>query len=154
MKRVEKVVKNLQNELASKNILEVACGCGEFSICAGKIAETVHCIDLDKKRLLPDAENCENLFFSEMNAAEMSYGDGSFDTVVLYNAIGHLEEVMDGMLCECLRVLRASGSMYVISSFKMDKRVIYDHLLPLLENKKISYQLTEDNAFLYVQIRK
>ena len=36
MTRVEKVVHTLQNELYCKDILEVARGCGEFSICAGK----------------------------------------------------------------------------------------------------------------------
>ena len=37
MTRVEKVVHKLQNELYCKDLLEVACGCAEFSICASKL---------------------------------------------------------------------------------------------------------------------
>ena len=39
MTRVEKVVHKLQNELYCKDLLEVACGCAEFSICASKFAK-------------------------------------------------------------------------------------------------------------------
>ena len=51
MTRVEKVVQKLHAEFASKNILEVACGCGEFSIAASEFAASVHAIDLDDSRL-------------------------------------------------------------------------------------------------------
>ena len=50
---VEKVVKQIQSDLEDKTILEVACGCGEFSIAAAKPARKVYCIDLDSQRLLP-----------------------------------------------------------------------------------------------------
>lgn len=154
MKRVEMAVKHLRHALEAKDILEVACGCGEFSICASKIAAAVHCIDIDEKRLLPEARDCSNLVFSKMDAAAMAYGNESFDTVILYNAVGHLEAVLNETLEECLRVLRSGGSIYVISSFKMDKQVIFHRLLPLLEHKNILYTSTEDKIFFYLQIGK
>ena len=154
MKRVEMAVKHLRHALEAKDILEVACGCGEFSICANKIAAAVHCIDIDEKRLLPEARDRSNLVFSKMDAAAMAYGNESFDTVILYNAVGHLAPVLNETLEECLRVLRAGRSIYVISSFKMDKQVIFRRLLPLLERKSIPYTSTEDKIFFYLQIRK
>ena len=154
MKRVELAVKNLRHALEAKDILEVACGCGEFSICASRIAAAVYCIDIDDGRLLPEARDRGGLFFSKMDAAAMAYGNESFDTVILYNAIGHLEPVLNETLEECLRVLRTGGSIYAISSFKMDRQVIFQRLLPLLENKNIPYRSTEDKVFLYLQIWK
>ncbi len=154
MTRVEKVVNKLHNELHYKDVLEVACGCAEFSIAASKSAKTVHCIDLDNKRLLPDAKNCNNLIFCEMDATAMSYMNDSFDTIIMYNAIGHLQQVMEKAIEECLRVLRAGGNMYIISSFKMDKQVITNNLLPLLEQKKLCFHIQEENIFIYIQIKK
>lgn len=154
MTRVEKVVHKLHNELDDKEILEVACGCAEFSICASKCAKTVHCMDLDNKRLLPDAKNCNNLIFCEMDATAMSYMDDSFDTVIMYNAIGHLQQVMEKTIDECFRVLRAGKNMYIISSFRMDKQVIINNLRPLLEQKKLCFHILEDSTFIYMQIKK
>lgn len=154
MKRVEKVVYKLHNELYGKDILEVACGCAEFSISASKLAKTVHCIDLDDKRLLPNAKNCNNLIFCEMDATAMSYKNDSFDTIIIYNAIGHLQQVMEKTIGECLRVLRASGNMYIISSFKMDKEVILNNLLPLLEQNKLCFHILEDKIYICIQIKK
>ena len=47
MLRAEQAIKKIQGHIVDKNILEVACGCAEFSIAASKIAKTVICIDLD-----------------------------------------------------------------------------------------------------------
>lgn len=154
MTRVEKVVYKLHNELYCKDILEVACGCAEFSISASKLAKSVHCIDLDNKRLLPDAKNCNNLIFSIMDATAMSYKNDSFDTIIIYNAIGHLQQVMEKTIKECLRVLRAGGNMYIISSLKMDKQVIFNNLSPLLEQNKLCFHILQDNIFIYAQIKK
>ena len=50
------MVYKLHNELYCKDILEVACGCAEFSINFSKLAKSVHCIDLDDKHLPPDVK--------------------------------------------------------------------------------------------------
>ena len=84
----------------------------------------------------------------------MSYASNSFDTIVIYNAIGHLKQVMEKTIDECLRVLRAEGSIYVVSSFKMDKQVICEHLLPFIEQKQLSYQFMKDKTFLGIHITR
>ena len=47
----------------------------------------------------------------------MTYGGASFDTVVLYNAIGHLADIAELVLSECLRVIRSRGCIYITSFF-------------------------------------
>lgn len=153
MTRVEKVVKNLHQDLENKSVLEVACGCAEFSIAASKVASHVDCIDLDSFRLRPEITQCANLHFQAMDATAMTFPDGSFNTVVLYNAIGHLEHILESVIQECLRVLRQVGNVYIISSFKLDQAVIRERLLPMLAEKGIKYAV-EEKLFTYVRISK
>lgn len=152
MTRVEKVVQKLHSELTSKNILEVACGCGEFSIAASKLAKTVHAIDLDAARLFPEAKSIPNLHVHLMDATDMTFADQSFDAIIMYNAIGHLAGVVEDVLSECLRVLKRGGSLYIISSFRMDKRYIAVSLIPCLEGKHICFELNTDEIFVYIKV--
>jgi len=41
MKRVERVIQHIADSLNDKDILEVACGCAEFSYAASNLAKTV-----------------------------------------------------------------------------------------------------------------
>lgn len=154
MTRVEEAVQRLRSELEQKEILEAACGCAEFSIHAAKYAKTVQSIDLDSGRLSPKAKDCQNLIFCEMDVTAMSYEDDSFDTVVIYNAIGHLWDVLEKAVEECLRVLRVGGNLHIISSVKMDKHVISHDLIPMFQQKKCSFLVTEEGVFTDVQIKK
>lgn len=154
MTRVEEAVQRLRRELEQKEILEAACGCAEFSIHAAKYAKTVQSIDLDSRRLSPKVKDCQNLTYCEMDVTAMSYKDDSFDTVVIYNAIGHLWEVLEKAVQECLRVLRVGGNLHIISSVKMDKHVISHDLIPILERKKCLFQITEEKVFTDVHIKK
>jgi ubiquinone/menaquinone biosynthesis C-methylase UbiE len=153
MTRVQKVVLKLHSELASKNILEVACGCGEFSIAASAFAETVHAVDLDAVRLLPEAKNIHNLQFQRMDASHMTYGCRSFDSVVMYNAIGHLADIAEDVLAECLRVLKNDGSLFIVSSFSMDKRFMNTVLIPYLKETSLEFEASEDAPFMYVKVK-
>ncbi|MDE7238654.1 MAG: class I SAM-dependent methyltransferase [Lachnospiraceae bacterium] len=154
MTRVEEAVQRLRSELEQKEILEAACGCAEFSIHAAKYAKTVQSIDLDSRRLSPKVKGCQNLTFCEMDVTAMSYKDDSFDTVVLYNAIGHLWDVLGKAVEECLRVLRVGGNLHIISSVKMDKHVISHDLIPMVQQKKHSFLVTDEGMFTDVQIKK
>ena len=101
MKRVDRVLFRLMPDIVSKRVLEPACGCAEFSIAATAHAAEVVCFDLDDQRLNPEATHTERLRFEIMDATAMHSPDGSFDTVVLYNAIGHLAHIAEPVLWEC-----------------------------------------------------
>ena len=152
MTRVQKIVQSFLNHIKDQNVLEAACGRAEFAICASTYAKSVHCIDLTDSRLLPEASEHTNLFFQRMDAAKMDYPSASFDTVVLYNTIAHLGPALEQVVEECLRVLRSGGTLLIISSFKMDKNVIREELIPLLKRKKIEWKDGEISAFYYMAV--
>jgi ubiquinone/menaquinone biosynthesis C-methylase UbiE len=154
MKRTVQALKMIEDGIKGKRVLEVACGCAEFSIEASSIADEIQCIDMDSFRLLPEIENHPKVIFKQMDATKMIYEDGYFDSCIMYNAIGHLTNYMEEIVEECARVTVPSSNIYVISSFKMDKMVIYDQLIPLLMSKNMTYSLTEKSPFICVTIKQ
>lgn len=153
MTRAEQAVELIAPAIADREVLEVACGSAEFSLAAAEIAAQVTCIDLDDSRLSPEVGERENIRFRKMDAAAMRYGDGSFDTIVLYNAVFHLADALPAVLDECLRVLRPGGLLVVISSWSLDKPVLTDTLLPLIEARGLAYRLSMSGAFMWVRVR-
>lgn len=154
MKQAELATHHIIKEIAEKNILEIACGCAEFSIAASQKAEHVTCIDLESFRLSPMIEKCSNVTFLEMNAAHTVFPDATYDCIVAYNAIGHLQDVLGEIIIECQRLLKPEGHLYFISSWKMDQKVIETFLIPLLNASKIEYMIEEDKTFTYLRIGK
>lgn len=154
MKRVQQALTIAEDGIKGKKVLEVTCGCAEFSIEAASIANEVQCIDLDSFRQLPEIENHSNIFFKEMDATRMAYEDEYFDCCVIYNAIGHLKNCLEEVIEECIRVTSLNGNIYIISSFKMDKRVIEDKLIPLLEYKNKAYSIANKPPFVCVTIKR
>lgn len=154
MTRAEQAVELITSAIDGCDVLEAACGTAEFSIAAAEIAASVTCIDLDDSRLSPEIYDHENLRFRRMDAGAMHYGDGSFDTVVLYNAAFHLADTLPAALDECLRVLRPGGLLAVISAWSLDKPVLTDTLLPLIEVRGLRYRLSMADPFMWVQVRR
>ena len=152
MKRVEQAIAHIAENINGKSVLEVACGCAEFSLAAAQAAKSVDGIDLDYLRLPPQAHKTEGFTFTIMDATNMAFADASFDTVVMYNAIGHLGAVLEKVLKECLRVTKHGGAIFVISSFRMDMPVIDEKLLPLLAKKQIAFAEESDGTLRYIKI--
>ena len=152
MKRVEQAIAHIAENISGKAVLEVACGCAEFSLAAAQTAKSVDGIDLDYLRLPPSARKTEGFKFTVMDATNMAFPDSSFDAAVMYNAIGHLGAVLEKVLKECLRVTKPGGAIFVISSFRIDMPVIDEKLLPLLAKKQIAFAEESDGTFRYIKI--
>lgn len=152
MKRVEQAIEHIAENINGKAVLEIACGCAEFSLAAAQTAKSVDGIDLDYLRLPPSARKTEGFKFTVMDATNMAFPEGSFDAAVMYNAIGHLGAVLEKMLKECLRVTKTGGAIFVISSFRIDMPVIDEKLLPLLAKKQIAFAEESDGTFRYIKI--
>ena len=150
MKRVDRVIQHIADSLNDKDVLEVACGCAEFSYAASNIAKTVTCIDIDDTRIKLNISERTNLKFQMLDATEMNFVDDLFDTAVLYNAVGHLEGIIEKVLSECRRVVKPNGDIYLISSFKMDKWFLRDTLLRRLHE---NVEIQEIEPFLFVKIK-
>ena len=144
MRIVDRAIKIIQQEITDKFIIEIACGCAEFTISASKIANEVVCIDLDDIRLNTNITEITNIDFHKMDATKTDYEDDNFDTVILYNAIGHLENCFESVINEALRIKNKSGSFFIISTFKMDKNVIARDIIPYLTSKQIPYLMSTE----------
>ena len=125
MKKTDILVKMLASDIESKDILEVACGTADFSVSAAKIANRVSCIDLDDSRL-NDLSEQERITFQIMDAANMSFPDRVFDTIVIYNAFFHIQSQWNEIEKECKRVLKRSGIIYIVGTWKLDTNLMAD----------------------------
>ena len=142
----------LSPHLAGRNMLEIACGTADFSLAAVETARSVTAIDLDDCRLSPAARSEERMRFQRMDAAALTFPDGSFDTAVLYNALGHLTAILPEVLSEALRVLRPGGRLIVCSSFSLDKSAMEERLLPLLSERGLPFSRREAGPFRILEI--
>ncbi len=120
MTRTDRLAELLRGHIVGKDVLEVACGSADFSLSAAKTARSVHCIDLDDSRLDRAGVERAGVRFLPMDARQMSFPDGSFDTVVLYNAFYHVRSQWDEIERECRRVLREDGSVWVVGNWKLE----------------------------------
>ena len=106
MRRITEALNQIVHSIECKNVLEIACGSGEFSLEAASIAHSVTCIDLDDSRLLPSVRDAENIVFLLMDAINLQMASDSVDVIVFYNALAHVENELEKILNECYRVLR------------------------------------------------
>ena len=97
-----------------KRVLDLGCGAGYGAAELARVADRVTGVDV-----APDAVEYaraqytgENLAFEEGSATHLTYADGSFDLVVAFEMIEHLED-WRGFLTEARRVLAASGQLIV-----------------------------------------
>ena len=75
MRLVDQVLKMIVPDINKRDVLEVACGCAEFSLAACRNANRVCCIDLDSSRMIFDPKEQPNLEFEIMDATRMRYED-------------------------------------------------------------------------------
>ena len=64
-----------------------------------------------------------------------------------------MDTVLHEVINECKRVLRENGFIYIISSFKLDKSVIENKLLSILDDLNIRYVEAKDKFFYYIRMR-
>ena len=142
----------LSPHLAGRDVLEIAYGTADFSLAATETARSVTAIDLDDCRLSPAARSTDGVRFQRMDAAALAFPDGSFDTAVLYNALGHLTTILPELLLEALRVLRSGGALIVCSSFSLDKTAMEEHFLPQLLERGLPFFYREEGPFRIIEI--
>ena len=152
LSRAAQAARLLSPHLAGLDVLEIACGTADFSLAAAETARSVTAIDLDDCRLSPAARSTDGVRFQRMDAAAMTFPDGSFDTAVLYNALGHLTAILPEVIPEALRVLRHGGTLIVCSSFSLDKTVMEEKLLPLLKERGLPFFRREEGPFHIIEI--
>ena len=125
MGKTDELVRMLATDIEHKDILEVACGAAGFSVSAARIAHRVDCIDLDDGRLNDQAKQ-SSIHFQIMDASEMSFPDNTFDTIFIYNAFSHIHSQWDMIERECKRVVKATGKIFIVGTWKLDTNLMID----------------------------
>lgn len=98
-----------------KDVLEVACGAGMGLGYLARFAKRVVGGDIDDQNLRLAVEHYRgrpNIQIRNIDAHRLPFEDGSFDVVLLYEAIYYLDRP-DRFLEECRRVLREKGAVLI-----------------------------------------
>jgi 2-polyprenyl-3-methyl-5-hydroxy-6-metoxy-1,4-benzoquinol methylase len=101
-------------ELEGKTILDVGCGNGQYSVFFALLGANVYGIDISQvgievARRIAKVNDVAGLCqFSIQNAANMDYDDGTFDMVIIHDALHHIIKY-PGVREEVLRVLKING---------------------------------------------
>ena len=100
-----------------KDVLEAACGAGQGLGYIAKVAKSVAGADIDEKCLAYARETYADrpaIVIQQMDAESTPFEEGSFDVVILYEAIYYLEHP-DIFVANCYRMLRKGGVLLICS---------------------------------------
>src|ERR1035437_3295480 len=104
--------------VAGKGVLDLACGEGYGSFLMASVAAKVTGVDVSAEAVKHANSNyaikANNLKFQKGSAASLKLRDASFDVVVSFETIEHLDE-QSKMLAEIRRVLRPDGVLIISS---------------------------------------
>ena len=136
---------------AGKDVLDIACGTGYGAALLAQTARTVAGVDIDG----PTIEACRQLYgnadgrlaYVQGSVAKIPFPDASFDMVVSFETIEHVDESTQmEFLREIRRVLRPGGLLAMSSPNKDDAHVNEFHVHELEE--------AEFKAILHANFRK
>ena len=117
---LNEIITELSSFFHDKVVLEAACGSGNFAIGLKNTARKVIAIDVSVGHVYEQNMKDGNVEFLEMNASAMGFDGGCFHTIVFFNALAHIKKDLNGILRECLRILKKEGSIIFISTWKLD----------------------------------
>jgi ubiquinone/menaquinone biosynthesis C-methylase UbiE len=112
---VEMRISKMRNhvQLRNKDILDLGCGTGEYSLALSRFAKRVIGIDFLISNIEKAVESQKltkgrNVQFKRMNAENLFFPNSSFDVILLNEVYEHLNQP-EKVLHEISRVLRKSG---------------------------------------------
>ena len=103
-------------------VLDYCCGSGENGIMAARLGATVVGIDISPEGIENAQMNAERAGVGErcsyevMDGENMTFPDDSFDVIVVYGALHHVD--LDRAMSECRRVLRPGGEMLALEALR------------------------------------
>ena len=102
--------------IKNKKILDAACGTGYGSYYLAKQAGEVHGIDISEEAINFCKQNYHNrkLYFHVMDVTNTSFSENTFDTIVSFETIEHLEHATN-FLDEMKRILKTRG-IFIVST--------------------------------------
>jgi SAM-dependent methyltransferase len=130
----------LRARSAGKRVLDYCCGSGEIAIFAAQCGGDTTGIDISPEgianaRLNAARKGVEgNCKFEVMDAEAMRFPDNTFDTVVEYGALHHLD--LGRSLRELARIMKPDGEMISIEALRHNPLIhLYRKLTPHLRTQ-------------------
>ena len=107
---------NLIEDRKNEKVLDLACGCGNWSFAFAKYSKEVIGVDISCERLLiaekvREMNNFHNVKFMGMSGEKLKFPDCSFDVVFCYSAFWMMNEKK--AIREIYRVLAPGGIIYI-----------------------------------------
>ena len=135
-KRWQRRVRMLTAHLRpSDKVLELGCGTGYFTREIVKTGALVTAIDISPE-LLDIARRevqAANVTFALDNAYDLSFGEGSFDSVIGSSVLHHLE--IARAVCEMFRVLKPGGTVCFTEPNMMNPQIALQKNIPALKRR-------------------
>lgn len=104
------------NYIDNKDVLELACGAGQGLALLSKHARSVVGSDIDRQIVAKaQKNNPKNIIIEQFPAHEIPYNSGSFDVIILFEAIYYLPDLQKA-LTEVSRVLRDDGIILIATA--------------------------------------
>ena len=150
--RNDLIVRQLLPELKQKKVLEVGCGICTFCNEAAPFVSEIYAIDIENK--MQYIKKHPNLIFKMMDASKLEFRPMSFDTVVYYNTVGHLERVIGESIDESLRVLKLDGKLVFCSSMSYDRAVLDKLVTPYLQKLGLDVKISMYQTMKFVVASK
>jgi ubiquinone/menaquinone biosynthesis C-methylase UbiE len=106
------------NYCQGKDVLEVACGTGQGAGYLADLARSYRAGDYSEKILeIARGHYNERIKFQQLDAQQLPFENGSFDVVVLFEAIYYLPSA-ERFVTECRRVLHRGGKVLIATANK------------------------------------
>ena len=106
------------NHCHGKDVLEVACGTGQGAGYLAGLARSYRAGDYSEKILgIARAHYGDRIEFQQLDAQQLPFENGSFDIVILFEAIYYLPSA-ERFVAECRRVLRPGGKVLIATANK------------------------------------
>ncbi|WDV46437.1 class I SAM-dependent methyltransferase [Clostridiaceae bacterium M8S5] len=146
MKIVQKIVSDLSSYIKDKRTIEIACGDSDFSYSASKYAKEVLATDISLKRLENNIKDIPcNFKYAQMDATKLDIENSSYDVSFCYNALGHLQDVLEDVVSQMKRITAINGYLLFIASWKIDKNIIPEVNEIVSKHKDLTVQEYKSN---------
>ena len=145
----KRALKEIVDGSGQLEVLDLACGTGDFSITIAKASDEVKVsgVDLSEGMLAVMADKVERqglggrIFFEQGDGENLRFTDGTFDRVTIAFGIRNFEDRLKG-LREMFRVLKPGGRLVLLELSRPENKVIrwlYDiyflRIMPVIGGK-------------------
>lgn len=152
-REIRRTIREYLPDSENQRVLDIACGPGAFS---GLFAADVYVgVDINQ-RYIEYAQSRYRGTFHVMDARHIEFSDDSFDGVLVYGLLHHLNdddtrEVLKGVS----RVLKPSGRALIIEDIPSESRLnVVGHLLHRIENGHFIRSAEEYRTLLDAHLMK